>query len=513
MAVEGNAMLRVSFGREHAKAFFARSREQAPMWRKTTLEFEANDDGPNGVLQLQFSASGGSVRLDDVSLTREGDGAFPFRKEVVKTLERMRPGYLRDWQGQLGDSLSNRLATQFARRASRYRSDNPNDTHYEYSIPEFLLLCHCVSSSPWIVLPTTFSDDESRRLGEYLRIAERRFHFREILVEFGNENWNPLFSAAGIQDPDRHTEAAARAFYYLRQGAGPSTPIRTVINAQYANATSFEKVARRADTDIVAVAPYFAYDLQAKATPDQIDSILFGSAEETLRHLSSVAAANHKEMAVYEVNLHTVSGTATKAERDQFVLAPAAGSALAKRIIESMLSGVRSQCVYSLSGYDSFTSDGKGLVQLWGVARDLAAAPRLRSTGLAVELLNQSVQGEVHRVSPDQNHSDTGITAIAFRGSLGWSAAIVSSRASETVVSLTFPAFPRDMLPHAIVNLPGDDFNRVNTGATNSRLPLSTTSTKVVADSHTIRVPVPARSLVVLLPPSTGKESSNGARR
>jgi hypothetical protein len=509
-AAGGSALLRVSFGREHAKPFFVRSHEQDKAWRKTTIEFDANDAGPNGVLQLQFSASGGPVRLDDVSLAREADGEFPFRKEVVDTLERLRPGYLRDWQGQLGDSLENRMANQFARRASRYRSGLPSDAHYEYSIPEFLQLCRRVDASPWIVLPTTFSDAEFQQLGAYLRVAQGRFGFREILVEFGNENWNPLFSAAGIQNPARHSEAAARAFYHLRKGAGASVPIHTVINAQYANPAGFEKVAQLNAADVVAVAPYFAYDLPLKASPDQVDSLLFTSSEVPLHQLSSVAGANHKELAVYEVNLHTVNGTAPKAERDQFVLSNAAGSALAKRLIESMLSGVRRQCVYALTGYDSFTSDGKGLVQLWGVARDLAAAPRLRPTGLAVELLNKSVQSELHLVRAVQTGSDTGITVIAFRGSLGWSAAIVSSRASESVVNLQFPSASGDVLP-TVIETSGNDSSRVDADVSTTS---SVSSAAVlVTGLHTIHVPVPARSLVVLLPPSACKKLYSGAQR
>jgi hypothetical protein len=503
--VERNATLRVSFGREHAKPFFVQTNGQEKAWRKTTIEFNANDAGPDGVLQLQFVASRGAIRIDDVSLSREGDGDFPFRREVVETLKRMRPGYLRDWQGQLGDSLNNRLATPFARRASRYRSDSRNDAHYEYSIPDFLLLCQRVDSSPWIVLPTTFSDEEFQQLGEYLRVAQRRFRFREILVEFGNENWNPLFSTAGIQDPLRHQEAAARAFVHLRQGAGSSVPLRAVLNAQYANAAGFEALTRHAPADIMAVAPYFAYELPASTGADQADSILFASAEEQLRHLHSIAAANQKEMAVYEVNLHTVKGSANKAERDQFVLSQAAGAALAKRLIEAMLSGVRTQCVYSLSGYDSFIADGKGLVQLWGVARDLAGAPRLRSTGLAVELLNRSVQSEVHSLRAIREGSDSGLTAVAFRGPLGWSAAIVSSRSYETDVTLLFPAASDAKLPHAVAYLRGEKSNRADAG-TNGTLPVLPTSAQVAAGLHSIRVQVPARGMAILLPSSSMKE-------
>ncbi|HEU4414452.1 MAG TPA: hypothetical protein VFT65_06675 [Candidatus Angelobacter sp.] len=499
MAVGAGPRLHVSFSR--GSPFFSRWILPGGSWRRVTIRFNAVDTGPDGPLQLHFEATGpGLVRLDDLSLVRAEDRDFPFRNEVINTLALLQPGYLRDWQGQLGDTLANRMAPPFERRAVRYRSGNRDDAHYEYSIPEFLELCHRVHCNPWIVLPTTFSDTEARQLGEYLRAAQEHFQFHEILVEFGNENWNPLFATAGIQDPRLHGEAASRAFDFLRQGTGGSVPLRTVINAQFANPASFAEFARYASADMVAVAPYFAYDLPDAASSAQLDSLLFASANSALTQMSSVASIHRQELAVYEVNLHTVGGTAGTLERNRMVLSAAAASALAKRLIEAMLSGARRECVYSLSGYDSTLRDRKGLVQLWGVARDLASTPHLRASGLALEMLNESIQGEAHEIhaagsAPSRND----LTGVAFRGTAGWSVALVSSRTRPVEVNLLFPA-TADTLPAELLTLSAD--KEIDGTGSSAGQAVSIHRTKVVANEHSIKVLVPPRTLVVLLPQS-----------
>src|SRR5205085_11676081 len=130
----------------------------------------------------------GALLLDDVELGPVQTEPFPFRVEVVKALEQLQPGYLRDWQGQLGDTLANLLAEPFARRASRYRPGNEDG--FDYSLPDFLALCVRVQANPWVVIPTTFSDEELIGMGRFLAERATSDKFEEIVVEFGNENWN-----------------------------------------------------------------------------------------------------------------------------------------------------------------------------------------------------------------------------------------------------------------------------------------------------------------------------------
>lgn len=510
--LSGTPRLRVSFARSGSKPFFSDEREPSTTWRQVLIDFDATDNGPDGPLQLQFSATGdGQVALDDVSLARLSDGAFPFRSEVVAALEVLHPAYLRDWQGQLGDTIGNRLAVPFARRASRYRSGIPEDAKYGYSIPEFLQLCSRIGASPWLVLPTTASDHEYFELGEYLLHRDKTTHFREILIEFGNENWNPLFSGAGIQDAKRHGEAAARAFRFVRQGAGEAVPLHTVMNAQFANPWAVAKLADEQSADIIAVAPYFGYDLPASTDSARADSLLFEPVTDSFAQLATSTAKNHEALAVYEINLHTVRGSATEPERDRFVLDPAAGAALAKRLIDGLSAGFMRQCVYTLAEFDTNTSDGGGLVQLWGVVRDLAGPPRLRATGLAVAMLNRAVQEELHDVEPATGTVPDRVTAVVFKGRLGWSVAIVSWRTRPVDLTLSFPTTEPRYLPSATLILAQD----IATKPRPESQGLTPTQGRALlvhdgANSQ-IRVQIPAHSFVVLLPRTAEPRLALGA--
>lgn len=486
--------IRVEFARSGSRPFFLKEFQPGQAWRHISIAFKARDDGPDGALQLQFIAAGsGQIALDDVSLRAAADANFPFRREVVTALRLLRPGYLRDWQGQLGDTVANRLADTFARRASRYRSEKVEDATYGYSIPEFLRLCQRVGANPWLVLPTTAADREYERFGAYLAHADRTMQFGEVVVEFGNENWNPLFEAAGIPDVHRHAEAAARAFSALRRGAGNRLPLRTAVNAAFSNPDTAAALISSNASDLVAVAPYFAYDLPAGAGDAQIYALLFRPGNAFGR-LANAANGQHHELAVYEVNLHTVGGSASAPERNRFVLSSDAGVALAMRLIQALNAGIRRQCVYSLAGFDAYTSDRSQFVQLWGVVRDLAGPPQLRASGYVTALLNRTVQPEMHRVTSPGACPVSGIEAAAFRGNQSWSAVIVSGKNDATHITLALPVRPGETTPKDLVILQGTLTNQ----GTDTPVHFRRVQMTRQLNSASIDFVLPPRSLAVL---------------
>ena len=91
-------------------------------------------------------------------------------------------------------------------------------------------------------------------LGRWL--SGRAAGFNEVLLEFGNENWNALFRPAGIPDVASHGEAATRCFDQIKSEAGPlKLKLKTVVNAQSANPWYAAKTAGAAPSaDILAVA-------------------------------------------------------------------------------------------------------------------------------------------------------------------------------------------------------------------------------------------------------------------
>ncbi len=159
------------------------------------------------------------------------------------------------------------------------------------------------------------------------------------------------------------------------------------------------------------------------------------------------------------------------------------------------LSGIGPQCLYSLAGYDASTSQGTGLVQLWGIVRDLSSPNHFRATGLALQLFNDAVQSESHAVLASQNSSLDGISAAAFHGPAGWSVVIVSSRPASTMLTLRFPKTAGQALPQVEAMLATVD-RQNGDNVVIRRSPLQ----RIATAADTIRVEIPSRDMVVLLP-------------
>jgi len=412
-APAADATLHVHFDRGGHTLFLAVDITPGSRWQHYVYDFDAQDDGPPGVLTLGLQARGGEIRIDDAYLGEIDAGVGGFRRQVLDTLKTLRPGFLRDWQGQLGDTLANRLAPPQGHQPVRYR---PGDTEHQfhYGLPDFLTLCAAVGAQPWVVAPTTLDDTEWQRLGTYLHRAADRHGFHTLLVEFGNENWNPLFRPGGIPDPARHAAVADRAFRLLRIGSGNDERILTVANAQFADPASPRQMgARSRAADRVAVAPYFLFRLEAGVSAILARQLAFADSDELLREEARTASAQGKRLSVYEENFHTTLGSADPDSRNRLVSSAASGAALARRLLQGTLAGVREQAVYSFAGFDSYLQQGQGLVRLWGITRDLAAANRLRPTGLALQLLNSVAGGRARRVDCEGD-ACAELTAVAF---------------------------------------------------------------------------------------------------
>ena len=408
-------------------------------WQLIERDFNAEDNGAAANLELALIAEGnGRVIIDDVELVAQTESNSAFRAELVAALKQLRPGYLRDWQGQLGDSFNNRVASPFGRRNSRYRPGN--ESTFSYGLPEFLQLNVEIGSQPWVVLPTTLEDEELRQLGRYLRKKIDDYGFSEVIVEFGNENWNPLFRAAGIQNSGIHAFVANRAFEMLLQGAGNRSKLMTVVNSQYANPWITGKLVENATTiDGVAIAPYFFYKF------DQNDDglqKLFDQDDLYNEHLAK-ANANGKELLVYELNLHTTQGNANTLTRNHVVNSAAAGAALAKRLLTGLDYGITRQMLYTLAQYDAYIDNSQGdrqLVELWGIARDLSDKNvHLRATGQAMALLNAILPADKHPLANLQPNKSKEVKISAFHNQQGWSLALVSSQAETQNIRVDFP--------------------------------------------------------------------------
>lgn len=489
--VGAGASLQIRFDREHSPAFLERRITPERVWKRYEFEFDANDVGPAGVLTLGFTARDGEILIDEAYLGEADAGAGGFRRVVVETLRSLHPGYLRDWQGQLGDTLDNRLSGEGSHRPVRYRPGE-HESQFHYSLPDFLSLCAAVEAQPWVIAPTTLSDAEWRKFGAYLHAAAEQFGFREIFVEFGNENWNSIFRPAGIPDATALGAVADRGFRLLREGGGDDKRLHTVINAQFVNVQSSAQLARLSrQAERISVAPYFLYRLDTGVGADEAIKRAFD--EDALLLEKEVAEAEKlgKRLSVYEVNFHTTLGTASSAQRNNVVTGAASGTALARRLLQGSLAGVREQAVYSFAGFDSYVGGSKELVRLWGITRDLSVANRLRPTGLALAMLNRIAGGAPHAIDCSGKHC-AALTRVAFAG--GASIAIASASSNPIPISLALNCAPRAR--YALRMLDGTDPSRNN----ETRAEVAIGEQSISCAQKSLRFTLPPFTLATLQP-------------
>jgi hypothetical protein len=479
--------LAVVFRRHGSPAFLARDFVLGAGWQHFVVPFSAADDGPYGPLELSFEVRAGDAVVDDAYLGEAEAAGGGFRSATVATLRRLRPGYLRDWQGQLADTFDNRTADPSARRPTRHRSGDA-ELIYHYSLPEFLALCAAVGARPWVVAPPLMGGEDWRRLGVAIADAARRHGFDEVLVEFGNENWNELFRPAGFMSVDTHAAVADRAFAQLQFGAGSYRGIVPVVNAQFVNPASWRKLASRSrEAKRIAVAPYFLYRLD-QTSDQQAVAAAFGDALSPLREGAAAPAALGKQVAVYEVNFHTTHGDASPQLRDLVVAGAHGGAALAQQLLGALLAGVREQSVYALAGFDAYTAD-RQLVRLWGVARDLAPG-RLRPTGLALQMLNGAVDGDAHAAQCSGDAAACGALTAAWFMHPQRRQLVVVSRGGRTLRVRSGIACSQ---PVAVELLDGSDAGRNNEQAEAVRIEPA----RVACDAEWA-FDLPARSVAVL---------------
>jgi hypothetical protein len=505
--VASGASVAASFQRLNGgSAFVAQTVALTGQWQQVAIDFNAKDSGAAAPLDLRFVASGpagAAVHLDDVQLGLASDLAGgAWRAQVVSKLSQLHPGYLRDWQGQLGDTAANRLAPILGRAPTRYNPDPAdNQQNFFYSLPDFLSLCQQVGAQPWIVLPTTLYSAEYTALGQYLAQAQRSYNFSEVVVEWGNENWNAVFRGGGIENPVTMAQAANSGFALLRAAAGSVVPLHLVVNGQFANPwVGQQAISNAPQADAVDVAPYYFYTLNATDSQATALGNLFTMSDESsnLAQLQASTGPLDKSVDIYEVNASTYEGTAPEAQRDPYVAGMVSGTALADRLLTALYAGVNRQLVFDLAQYNFAVSPALGNVMLWGITNSLADSTSLRPTGLALEMLNRAIAGDFYPVTVPAGVS--GINAAAFLSSAGWSLAIVSSNPGPTPLTLSLPAGATP--PAQLLTLSAPTITSTNDVTANNPSGQQQVSIVNTPFSGT-QLTIPPYGFVVLLPPNS----------
>ncbi len=392
-------------------------------WTQYSEEFTANERSlPAAAVETGFSFTDGAALLSDVSLERvDADPAnrTAFRDEVVATLKELHPGVLRLMESEagLGSAVENLLAAPAARQRSGYRADFKPSDDVAIGIPEFLELCREVNAEPWIVAPAAMSLSETRLLAEYLAgpatsrggalraSAGRREPwtqaFPTIHIELGNETWNPDFRGESIEDPTAYGQRANAVFGAFREAAGPEADRFDLVAGAhvYDPGRNPALLAAAPLATSLAIAPYLMRSLTQWADNNELYGPLLAQPEQMSREgvvAQAAQSAGGRQLAVYEVNLHTTGGSAPQPVLDRFTPSAAAGVAVAGHMLRMMRDhGIRDEMLYSLPQYQFMRADGTP-VKLWGSVVEMGG--RKRPQFLAVSLANRAIRGDLVKV-------------------------------------------------------------------------------------------------------------------
>lgn len=405
-------------------SFFSRSQPLAPQWHDYAYTFTAAEDrSAIGTVGLTFRFEHTAALLDDVSLTEAAapDNPTPFRNAVVTALRELHPGVLRymDSGGNFGSSFDNMIAPVFARKRTGASTQETLHDDIPLGLHEFLTLAKAVGAEPWYSMPPGTTPAEATAMIEYFSGAadtpygHRRAAlgqeqpwtavFPVIHLELGNEQWNQRsFAGSTIDDPTAYGKRASAIFAALRAAKSFTPQSYDLIEGSW-NAVPWwtqQQLASTTGADTVGLAPYLFTDFKDASSEEAVFGPMLAQPQQLVGAggllAQQVAAAKGRQLAIYEVNLGTMSGSATQAQVDAAV--PSLGAGLA--VIEHMLLmqrelGINDQCLFALPQYvNRYTAtDGSArTMPLWGAVVDMGGPTNLRRpTFLAEQLANSAI--------------------------------------------------------------------------------------------------------------------------
>ena len=428
-SLSGNRLATVTLERldtAHGRhSFFSKAIPLAPEWHDYSFNFDADDaQSASGTVGLTFTFNHASALLDDVALTAAAAPGNPtaFRNEVVQTLRDLRPGVLRymDNGTDFGSSLDNMLATPFARRRSGASTQAVLQEDIPIGLHEFLTLCKAVGAEPWYAMPPGTSPTEAASLAEYLagpaatpygkiraklgQAAPWTSVFPTIHLELGNEQWNhQSFAGSTIDDPMAYGQRASEVFSALRN------PRFDLILGSWATVPWWteQEIGSASGFNSVSVAPYLFNDFNDAssteatfgpmfAEPEMVDSQGY-MAQQSRLVTPCTKPKPCAALAVYEVNLGSMTGNAsiTQSDIDRTVPSLGAGLAVADHMLLMLRDlGITTQCLFALPEYaNNFTAPGpKRMIPLWGAVVDMGGPTNARRPQfLAEQLANQAI--------------------------------------------------------------------------------------------------------------------------
>jgi hypothetical protein len=419
-------------------------------WQTYNIPFSASETGQVSTVELDFAtaAYGGStvsneIELDDASMVQlntDPTNNTVFRDAVVNTLKQLKPGVLRFWFNQEGETLDNLLAPQLARQRGTYSAYVPDANNISYGLAEFLQLCQTVGAGngspiePWIVLPVTLSDAEASSVIDYLagsatgtiygakraalgQTAPWTTVFPKIHLEFSNEAWNAGLYGGNMANGQAYGTRAQNVFTIMRNNANyNAAAFDLMINGQATNIGSELTIqAYCNNNDTFAAQPYMMLTvndptlagLTGAAATENLFGSTFAEAEAFVTASGTAEGVNNGlvlqnlavaqssgrpvQFAVTETNIDPFNnGSISQAELDGYTTSIGGGLALIDSMLQNMRVGVLTQNIFALPGYQYFPSDGKSLF-LYGSVVDMGVTNLKRPQFLAEQVANNAI--------------------------------------------------------------------------------------------------------------------------
>jgi alpha-L-arabinofuranosidase len=426
----GNNQLTISVIRQLAstsETLFNQTVTLTGQWQDYTYSFNAAEDGTYiGTVALSFSVAGASMYLDDASLTEAAAPGNPtaYRNAVVNTLKSLQPGVLRYMTlTDYGTSFDNVIAVPFARQRAGWSPGATEQDEVPMGLEEFLVLCQTVGAEPWYTMPGGISPTDMQNLIQFLagdastpygakraalgQSAPWTSVFPVIHLELGNEMWNGIYEGEGIADPVVYGQRAATIFAAARSSASFTASNFDLIMGSWATQPSWtqQELASSSGYDSVDGAPYLFNSLNDYgsneaifgpmfAQPEEVDSTATGYMAQQAQAASG--GSTPANLAVYEVNLSTTSGTASQSVVNQVVAGLGAGIAVADHMLLMIRDlGITTQSMFALTEWqNSFSNPANAneTIPLWGSVIDMGGQTNLkRPQYLAEQLANSAI--------------------------------------------------------------------------------------------------------------------------
>ncbi len=402
-------------------------------WKDYSFSFNAKEDGTFiGTANVGFSVTGASALLDDVMLNevQAPDNPTAFRNAVVSRLRDLHPGVIRymDNGTDFGSSIDNMLAVPFARMRSGYGEETAEQDDIPIGLHEFLVLCQAVGAEPWFTMPAGMTPTEMQNLVQYLggdsstpygkvrtqlgQSSAWTTVFPTIHLELGNELWNQIsFSGEKTFDPIATGQRAGLIFGAAKSAPGYDASKFDLVMDSWAGVPWWtgQELSVASNADTVDAAPYLFNNLSDFGSNEAIFGPMFAQPEQVdstpdgyMAQQAAAAAAGKVKLAVYEVNLSTVQGTASQSTLDSVIPSVGAGIAVVEHMFLMLRDdGIITQNMFALPEYENgflnnANSGANENIKLWGSVVDMGGQTNnCRPTFLAEQLGNTAMFGDL----------------------------------------------------------------------------------------------------------------------